>query len=84
MNDAFSITPAPNDEEAAAAVAAIAAYLTSTGQPPVQHTAMPSGWQRATKLTVQGLRPMRTTGTPRWGTVERLRRSTGFYGVTGL
>jgi hypothetical protein len=75
---------ASGDDEAVAAIAAITAYLAGEEQDqPVEARSL-SGWQRATKLQVQGLRAMRTWRTPRWGTVERLRRASGFYGVTGL
>ncbi len=83
MNDQFSIEPTPSDDQAAAVVAAIMAYL-AVEEPTQPEEATPSGWQCAAKLGVQGLRPMRAGHTPRWGTIERLRRASGFYGVTGL
>jgi hypothetical protein len=84
MNDFAHISPTPNDDESAAAIAAIAAYLSTQEQPQPEVESSPSGWQRATKLQVQGVRAMRTSRTPGWGTVERLHRGSGFYGITGL
>lgn len=83
MNDQFSIEPTPSDDQAAAVIAAITAYLAAEESTQPEEAAS-SGWQSAAKLGVQGLRPMRTAHTPRWGTIERLRRASGFYGVTGL
>ena len=73
------------DDEIVAAIAAVRSYL-DMEQPtaPVEQTAE-SGWQRAAKLSVQSLHPVKLATQPRWNTIERLRRgSGGFYGVLGL
>ena len=77
------ITPVPPDDEAAAVVAALAAYRAAEDQPAVAPETV-RGWQQAAKLQVQGLQPQRTARPPRWNTVERLRRVSGFGGVIGL
>jgi hypothetical protein len=73
----------PSDDEVAAALAAVQAYL-ATEQVDIQPVAESTGWQRSAKLSVQGLRPTRTSVPARWNTIERLRRASGFYGVVGL
>ena len=73
----------PTDDEVAAAIAAVQAYL-AIEEPSRQPTAESTGWQRSAKLPVQGLRPARIAAPPRWNTIERLRRASGFYGVVGL
>jgi hypothetical protein len=80
MHDAH-ITPTPPDDEAAAVVAALAAYLAVEDQAPIVEHAPVSAWQQSAKLQVQGLQPVRTTRPLRWSTIERLRRASGFGGV---
>ena len=82
MHDAH-ITPTPPDDEAAAVVAVLAAYLAGEDQSQSVAQEATSGWQQSAKLQVQGLQPMRTACPPRWNTVERLRRASSFGGVTG-
>ncbi len=74
-----------SDDEIAAAIAGVQAYL-DMEQPRVpEEQATDSGWQRAAKLSVQSLRPVKLATPPRWNTIERLRRgSGGFYGIVGL
>ncbi len=88
MNDQLFSTNMiqPMDDELAAALAAVQAYLDTQAVPvqPVEDVAEMTGWQRSAKLSVQGLRPTRTESPPRWNTIERLRRASGFFGVVGL
>lgn len=77
----------PTEDEAAAALAAIQAYLAVSEAPTAEEPAPSggSGWRHAAKLTVQHLRPIRLATAPRWNTIERLRRAVGgSYGITGL
>jgi hypothetical protein len=83
MHDAH-ITPMPPDDEAAAVVAALAAYLAAEDQPQSVEQAITSSWQQSAKLAMQGLQPRRTARPPRWNTIERVRRASGFSGVIGL
>ncbi len=78
-----SVEIQPTDDEVAAALAAVQAYL-AVEQPDTLPATESIGWQQSAKLSVQGLRPARTRVPARWDTVERLRRSSGFYGVVGL
>jgi hypothetical protein len=83
MHDAH-ITPTPQDDEAAAVVAALAAYLVGEAQPQPAAQETTSGWQQSAKLPQQGLRPMRTLRPLRWSTIERVRQGAGFGSVTGI
>jgi len=77
MHDAH-IMPVPTDDESAAVVAALAAYLAANDQPQPAAQETMSGWQQSAKLPQQGLRPVRTARPLRWNTIERLRRPTDF------
>ncbi len=68
-----------------AALAAVHAYLAAeqATQQQVTTNVHTSSWHESAKLMVQGLQPLRTGVPARWSTIERLRRSTGGYGVTG-
>lgn len=74
MHDAH-ITPAPGDDEAAAIVAALAAYLAGEDQSQAAAQETVSGWQQSAKWQMQGLQPQRPARPPRWNTIERLRRA---------
>lgn len=75
----------PDDELAAALIAVQFCLDAERSHEAVTPEATPSGWHASAKLSVQSLRPGRTRVTPRWNTIERLRRTTGGgYGVTGL
>lgn len=75
-----AVTPVPNDDEAAAIMAAMSVYLASSSQELETSEHAASGWQHATKLQIQGLRATRTARPPRWSTIERLRRAQGSFG----
>ena len=80
----YTIHPRPADDEAAAALAAIAAYLQDqeSGQTGL---AIDWHWSASTRLIVQGLQPTRAPLRPAWGCIERLRRAgSGSSGITGL
>lgn len=78
--------PRPTDDEAAAAMAAIAAYL----QDQESHQTTPTvdgdwHWSASTRLIAQGLQPIRLPIRPAWGRIERLRRAgSGTSGIIGL
>lgn len=75
-----------SDEEAAAALAAIACLLREEAAVPAAAPAEPpAGWRGAAKLVIQGLTPARPPVAPTWGRVERLRRAgKGGSGIVGL
>ncbi|WP_298408543.1 hypothetical protein [uncultured Chloroflexus sp.] len=82
----ITTTGTPTEEEAAAAVAAITLLLAEEA---AQTVAMPSEpparWRDSMRLMVQGLQPTRVPETPRWSTIERLRRAgRGGMGIVGL
>lgn len=75
-----------DDDAAAAAIAAVLCVLEEEAASLADATAPPetTGWQNATKLTIQGLRPSRLPAAPTWGHVERLRRAgRGGSGIVG-
>lgn len=80
----LTIEPRPSDDEAAAILAVIGAYLADEAarqQQPQEDW----HWSASASLTVQGLRPMRPPVRPTWGHVERLRRAGhGIPGILGL
>ncbi len=79
-----TIHPRPTEDEAAAVLAAIAAYL----QDQASHQTTPAidwHWSASTRLIAQGLQPIRSPLRPTWGCIERLRRAgSGSSGITGL
>jgi hypothetical protein len=76
--------PAPTEEEAAAALAAIACLLAEEPQEPPTEPRM-SGWRASAAMLAQGLPLSRPATSPRWSTIERLRRAgRGGSGITGL
>lgn len=86
MTPQIALTGGADDTEAAAAIAAVLCVLdeeaaaAAAGAPP----AGASGWQSATKLAIQGLRPSRLPAAPTWGHIERLRRAgRGGSGIVG-
>lgn len=82
----ITTTGAPTDEEAAAAVAAIALLLAEEEALSTQTPAEPPArWRDSMRLMAQGLQPMRVPDTPRWSTIERLRRAgKGGMGIVGM
>ncbi len=80
----YSIHPRPSDDEAAAALAAIAAYLQDQESEQTEPV-IDWHWLASTRLIVQGLQPTRSPHRPTWGRIERLRRAgSGSSGITGL
>ncbi len=84
----YSLTGGDLDEaEAAAAIAAVALLLeaeAATTLDAPQPAGRAAGWNAAARLIAQGLMPTRVPTTPRWGTIERLRRAgRGRGGVVG-
>ncbi len=73
----------PSDEEVAAALVAVALVLAE--EVPAARSDG-NGWRHAAKLSVQKVPPVRTTVSPTWNRIERLRRglSGGFSAVAGL
>jgi streptomycin 6-kinase len=72
-----AIRPAPNDDEAAAIVAAIMAHLAATRPTtPDEITPQPSAWSLAGRLASQGQPLARTPGVhPTWANAARLERT---------
>lgn len=87
MRDVDTRRTMPNepDEELAAALAAVEAFLAlEQGAPPVEAAPDRPGWRASAKLAAIGLRATRTRP-PRWHTIERARRTwSGMTGVVGL
>jgi hypothetical protein len=85
--NAFTLTGGDLDEaEAAAAIAAVTCLLDEEAAraAAAQAEATPDGWRDAARLIAQGLIPTRVPATPRWGSIERLRRAgRGGSGVVG-
>ncbi len=82
----ITTTGTPTEEEAAAAVAAITLLLAEEAAQ-ADHTpaAPPARWRDSMRLMAQGLQPTRVPDTPRWSTIERLRRAgKGGMGIVGL
>jgi hypothetical protein len=77
-------TLAQPDDELAAAIAAVEIVLQEAQRPAATEPASGSDWHSSAKLSVQGLRPARTSIAPRWATIERLRRGGSGSGVVGL
>ena len=83
------IVPESADDEVAAVLAAVQAFLDAEQeagqQPAATQQASGTGWHHSAKLTVQGLQPTKTTRRPRWSTIERQRLVvSSFSGVIGL
>ena len=76
--------PAPPEEEAAAALAAITYLLAEeVDEPSAEHGL--SGWRASAAMLAQGLPLTRPATRPAWNTIERLRRAgRGGSGITGL
>lgn len=86
MSTRFALTGAPDDEEAAAAIAAVLAALEAeaVALTPAEQAAPRQGWHASARLITQGLAPSRLPATPTWGRVERLRRAgRGGSGIVG-
>jgi hypothetical protein len=83
----FTLIGGEMDEEgAAAALAAVTCLLeeeaAAAALAPDETTR--AGWHDAAKLIAQGLIPTRVPATPRWGSIERLRRGgRGGSGIVG-
>ncbi|NJN68151.1 MAG: hypothetical protein HC884_16270 [Chloroflexaceae bacterium] len=74
----------PTEEEAAAALVAVALYL-ETEQKPGDGLPEPSHWCSSARLITQGFPIIRVPMHPRWGNIERLRRaSRAGTGIIGL
>ena len=71
----LTTTEHADDDEVAAALAAIQLLLATETQPSAPEPR--DGWHDSAKLAVQHLRPSRTAVAPRWHTIERLRRTIG-------
>lgn len=61
--DHAAITPAPGDDEAAAILAALAAYLADQRRPPAAPVRAASRWALAGRLASQGIAPRRLPAT---------------------
>jgi hypothetical protein len=75
----------PTEEEAAAALAAIAQYLAEEEQEMPAATLPGSHWKTSAVLITQGMSVIRVHHYPTWGNIERLRRaSRAGTGIVGL
>lgn len=82
----FTLTGGDLDEEGAAAALAAVTCLLAEEAAAVSATAefATSGWHDAAKLIAQGIIPTRVPATPRWSSIERLRRAgRGGGGIIG-
>jgi hypothetical protein len=81
----YALTGGAIDEvEAVAAIAAVTLLLEAEAASAEQPPTPVAGWSAATRLITQGLLPTRVPTTPRWNTIERLRRAgRGRGGVVG-
>jgi hypothetical protein len=82
----FILTGGDLDEEgAAAALAAVTCLLEEeAAAAAATEEAAGSGWHDTAKLIAQGLIPVRVPATPRWASIERLRRAgRGRGGIVG-
>jgi len=75
-----------DEEEAAAALAAVSLYLAAEQDAaPTATTPFDWRWQASQNLIVQGISAIRSPQSPTWGNIERLRRAgRGDTGITGL
>jgi hypothetical protein len=74
-----------SEEEAAAAMAAVACLLDAErAQADQTSTDSPARWPDAARLIAQGIVPTRLPAALSWGRIERLRRATrGGSGIVG-
>ena len=83
MNMTFN--PAPDDDTAAAIVAALAAALGQKTAPSDEAMPERSLWSAAAQLAVQGLPPARSTAHAAWAGAERAEREHRWsYGIVGI
>lgn len=74
----------PDEEETAAALAAISWYLAREQEAQVDQSLEDWRWKASGFMVHQGVRPSRLPYPPAWGTVERIRRSgPGGTGIIG-
>lgn len=81
-----SVPNAPLDDELVAAIVAVQLYLAAEqpGAPQVMND-QPQAWRDTAIMLVQGVQPVKTTTSPRWQTIERLRRAgRGSSGIIGI
>jgi hypothetical protein len=78
-------TPIPQDDEIAAALAAIRCYIEEQ-QPTEMPEARPrAAWRAAAILESQGLRPTRNGDHRAWGAADRAARASRWsYGIVGM
>lgn len=78
----------PDEEEAAAALAAVACYLEAEQRMLAEELARsqePWQWWASKVMLVHGLTPARAPHRPNWGNIERLRQAgSGVPGIVGL
>jgi hypothetical protein len=73
--DHDAITPTPDDDEAAAIIAALAAYLAEQRRPVAAPARQPSRWALAGRLASHGLGPPPAPGVHvTWGNASRVVR----------
>jgi hypothetical protein len=74
-----------NEEEAAAAMAAVSCLLDEEAVGAIAVPAVVAErWVAAARLIAQGIVPTRLPAAPNWGSIERLRRATrGGSGIVG-
>jgi hypothetical protein len=74
----------PTEEEAIAALAAVALYLETEEKPGIGLLEL-SHWHSSARLITQGFPIIRAPMHPQWGNIERLRRaSRAGTGIIGL
>ncbi len=75
----------PDDDEVAAALAAISCYLRQQDEAQAVQEAETWEWRASAAMIVQGMSPFRLPSRPAWGNVERIYRAgRGTKGIVGL
>jgi len=72
--------PTPDDDTAAAILAAIACYVELDSAAESIAVARASAWRAAGRLEAQGLCPTRGDAQPKWPTAERTQRAARWSG----
>jgi hypothetical protein len=79
------LTPTPDDDIAAAVIAAIAFQIEQAPVDEGPETPARMAWQAAAKFATQGLPPARNGAHASWHAAERARRADRWsYGIVGI
>ena len=75
-----TLTPTPDDDTAAAVIAAIACVITQEAADDTSDVPARSAWQAGSALVAQGLPPARNGAFAAWHAAERTRRAERWSG----